>query len=78
MLSSSFALAKGAGDLNGQVAALSALQQVYTAARREGPAAENANYLARKRCDLAERLAAAEGGGAGAAEEHARVLAWGL
>jgi len=74
MLTSSFTLSKGMGDLNGQVAALGALQQVYGATRQAAQAAQNGNYLARKTAELGVQLAAAEADG----EEHAAVLGWDL
>lgn len=49
--------------------------QVYDTLGQSQPlAAQNSNYLARKKVELAARLDAAEGDAA----EHALVLAWGL
>jgi hypothetical protein len=48
--------------------------QVYTATGQGDAAANNSNYLARKKADLAARLAAAEEDPA----QHNAVLAWSL
>ncbi|GBF89516.1 hypothetical protein Rsub_02088 [Raphidocelis subcapitata] len=74
MLTSAFTLAKGMGDINGQVASLSVLLQVYESTGQEDNAAQNRNFLAKKKADLAARLAAAEADAA----QHAAVLGWQL
>eukprot|EP00878_Enallax_costatus_P022906 GHUV01024343.1.p1 GENE.GHUV01024343.1~~GHUV01024343.1.p1 ORF type:complete len:179 (+),score=63.03 GHUV01024343.1:201-737(+) len=73
MVSSSFTLAKGAGDLQAQAAGLSMLQQLYQHGKQAEKAAQNANYLARKREELSVRIQEAEANG-----QHAQVLSWDL
>ncbi|KAF8071188.1 SCC4 [Scenedesmus sp. PABB004] len=74
MVSSSFTLAKGAGDLAAQVAGLSMMQQLYHHARAADKAAQNFNYLGRKQEELSARIQEAEA----AAAQHAAVLGWDL
>jgi hypothetical protein len=50
------------------------LPQVHIATHQADEAAQTSNYLARKKADLAARLAAAEADAA----EHSAVLSWGL
>lgn len=95
MLASTSTICRNGGDVEGQVAALELLDQLFgrmmnTAAGEGGlgaagmgagaaelarKAAQNSNYLAKKRAQLSERLAAAEGSNPA---EHRAVLAWGL
>lgn len=73
MVTSSFTLAKGAGDLHAQVAGLTVMQQLYQHSKQPEKAAQNANYLARKQEDLSGRMNEAE-----ASQQHMQVLTWGL
>jgi hypothetical protein len=86
MLASTSTICRNSNDVEGQVAALELLDQLFgrmSAAAGGGPlggelarkAAQNSNYLAKKRAQLSERLAAAEGSNPA---EHRAVLAWGL
>jgi len=86
MLASSSTLCRGSGDVEGQTAALGLLAQLFSrpgggralamaAPEQRRRAAQSGTYLAKKRAQLSERLAAAEGGDPA---EHRAVLAWGL
>lgn len=72
MVTSSFTLAKGAGDLHAQVAGLSMMQQLYLHSKQPDKAAQNANYLARKQEDLSGKIQEAEAGG----QQHMQILVW--
>jgi hypothetical protein len=74
MVTSSFTLAKGAGDLAAQVASLSMAQQLYHHSKQADKAAQNQNYLLRKQEDLSSRIQEAES----SAQQHALVLKWDL
>lgn len=71
MVTSSFTLAKGAGDLHAQAAGLSMMQQLYLHSKQAEKAAHNANYLARKKEELSIKMQEAE-----ADSQHAQVLNW--
>ncbi|KAF6255054.1 cohesin loading factor [Scenedesmus sp. NREL 46B-D3] len=74
MVTSSFTLAKGAGDLAAQVGSLSMMQQLYHHAQQADKAGQNHNYLLRKQEDLSGRIQEAES----SAQQHALVLKWDL
>lgn len=74
MVTSSFTLAKGAGDLHAQVASLSMMQQLYHHSRQPEKAAQNHNYLLRKQEELSGKIQAADS----QAQQHMQVLGWDL